>query len=138
MGRDEIDDLVRHSQDHNERVGITGILVASGDLFFQLLEGPEAEVDHLYARICEDPRHCEVLLLSSEQGDFGRICPDWAMRKVDLGSEAAERTAPVRTLLRMAYSQRQLLDEAISALESFTWRGFIDAEVEALSEAPKP
>jgi hypothetical protein len=126
MDRQAIDELARQARESNERQGITGILVAAGDLFFQIIEGPDA-------RISRDPRHQQVLLLSSEQGDFDRLCPDWAMRKVDLSLESAERAAPIRTLLRMAFVQRQLLDEAVTALEAFTWRGFIDAEVDALA-----
>ncbi len=133
MDRQAIDELARQSRESNERQGVTGILVAAGDLFFQVIEGPDDKIDALYARISRDPRHQQVLLLSSEQGDFDRLCPDWAMRKVDLSLESAERAAPIRTLLRMAFVQRQLLDEAVTALEAFTWRGFIDAEVEALA-----
>lgn len=133
MDQESISALVRVSRANNERDGITGILVAAGDLFFQVIEGPDDKVDALYARISVDPRHRQVLLLSSEQGDFSRICPDWAMRKVDLTSAAVDRAEPARVLLRMAYVQRQLADEAVAALESFTWRAFIDAEMEALS-----
>jgi Sensors of blue-light using FAD len=132
MQRDDIEELARKAQEHNEREHITGILVAEGNLFFQLIEGPDAKIDALFERIAADPRHSEMMVLSTEQGDFGRICPDWAMRKVDLGMESRERAAPVRTLLHLAYSQQKLVNEAVGALESFTWRGFIDAEMEAL------
>jgi hypothetical protein len=133
MDHESIDAIVRESSSNNDRDGITGILVAAGDLFFQIIEGPEDKVDALFARISVDPRHRQVLMLSSEQGEFGRLCPDWAMRKVDLTSTAVDRAEPARVLLRMAYVQRQLADEAVAALEAFTWRAFIDAEVEALS-----
>lgn len=133
MDHEAIDDLVQEARANNERDEITGILVAAGDLFFQIIEGPDDKVDALFARISVDSRHYQVLLLSSEQGEFGRLCPDWAMQKVDLTSAAIERAEPARALLRMAYGQRQLVDEAVAALESFTWRAFIDAEMEALS-----
>lgn len=134
MDHHAIEALARESRANNDRDGITGILVAAGDLFFQIIEGPDDKVDALFARIAVDSRHRQVLLLSSEQGEFGRLCPDWAMRKVDLTSGASERVEPARVLLRMAYAQRQLVDEAVAALESFTWRAFIDAEMEALSK----
>jgi adenylate cyclase len=133
MDREAIQSLALQAQQHNERAGVTGILVATGDLFFQIIEGPDDEIDRVFERINKDPRHSRVLVLSVEQGDFSRLCPDWAMRKVDLSRDTAERAAPIRAMLHIAYAQRQLLDEAVTALEAFTWRGFIDAEVEALS-----
>ena len=116
MQKAEIDELVRKAQEHNEREDITGILVATGDLFFQIIEGPDAKIDALFERIAADPRHSEVMVLSTEQGDFSRICPDWAMRKVDLSMESRERAAPIRMLLRLAYSQQKLVNEAVGAL----------------------
>lgn len=133
MTASDLEALASQAQEHNARDGITGILVASGDLFFQLIEGPDDKIDALFGRISTDKRHKEVLLLSSEQGDFDRLCPDWAMRSVDLSRESAERAAPIRALLRVAFAQRRLLEESVAALESFTWRGFIDAEMKALA-----
>lgn len=132
MQEADIEELVRAAQKHNEREDITGILVATGDLFFQIIEGPDAKIDALFGRIAADPRHREVVILSTEQGDFRRMCPDWAMRKVDLSTESRDRAEPIRTLLHLAYSQQKLVAKAVEALESFTWRGFIDAEMEAL------
>ena len=80
----DIDEIISASHRNNPRRHITGMLIASGDLFYQLLEGPRDEVDALYARISQDPRHEQILLIESETGDFERICPDWAMQKVDL------------------------------------------------------
>jgi adenylate cyclase len=134
MDRASIDELVVQAQTHNEQKGITGILVATGDVFFQIIEGPDHEVEALYARICKDPRHKELMMLSVEQGDLDPLCPDWAMRKVDLSRESVERLEPIRMLLKTAHTQRRLADEAVATLEAFTWRGFIDAELEALTE----
>lgn len=132
-----IDAIVREAQEHNARDGITGILIATGTLFFQIIEGRDDKIDALFSRIAADPRHRHVMVLSTEQGEFARLCPDWAMRKVDLSAASSERNAPARALLEIAYAQRQLADQAVAALEAFTWRGFIDAELEALHEEDK-
>ena len=44
----------------NRRDGITGALICRRDIYFQLLEGPEASVKEVYERIKRDDRHLEV------------------------------------------------------------------------------
>ncbi len=63
----------------NERDGITGALICRGDLFLQLLEGPEELVDAAYQRIERDRRHLDVRLLS-RRPVTERLFPGWAMR----------------------------------------------------------
>ena len=63
----------------NERDGITGALICRGDLYLQLLEGPEDMVDAAYRRIERDRRHLDVKLLS-RRNVTERLFPGWAMR----------------------------------------------------------
>ena len=63
----------------NERDGITGALICRGDLYLQLLEGPEEKVDATYQGIKRDRRHVEVKLLS-RRNVTERLFPGWAMR----------------------------------------------------------
>jgi len=55
--------LLRRARDFNAGRGIGGMLLFHDGLFMQVLEGPAAAVDALYARIAADVRHCEVRLL---------------------------------------------------------------------------
>jgi hypothetical protein len=126
----EIDQIVDTSQENNRSRHITGMLVASGDLFYQLLEGPKDEIDLLYARISKDPRHEQILLLESEVGHFERICPDWAMQKVDLSLKSTAETAPISALLEMICVQRQMADKALKTLDEYTWEGLISTQLE--------
>jgi hypothetical protein len=126
----DIDQIVETSQKNNPRRKITGMLVASGDLFYQLLEGPKSEVDSLYARISTDPRHEQILLLESEVGDFDRICPDWAMQKVDLTLKSTAETAPISALLEMICVQRQMANKALKTLDEYTWEGLLSTQME--------
>ncbi len=65
----------------NARDGITGALICRDDLFLQLLEGPEAEVEAAYGRICADDRHLEVRkLMRRTIPDDARMFGAWAMR----------------------------------------------------------
>jgi hypothetical protein len=63
----------------NERDGITGALICRGDLFLQLLEGPQDKVEAAYQRIAKDHRHLEIKLLS-QRTVSERLFPAWAMR----------------------------------------------------------
>jgi hypothetical protein len=58
--------------------GVTGALVCRHDVFLQLLEGPEAEVQATYARIAQDDRHVDVRQLVSRPISE-RIFGNWKM-----------------------------------------------------------
>lgn len=64
---------------NNMRDDITGALICRGDLYLQLIEGPEAAVAALYAKITRDDRHVEVTELLRHT-ITERLFPDWAMR----------------------------------------------------------
>lgn len=63
----------------NERDDITGALIARGDLYLQLLEGPKEKLLAAYHRIIDDDRHVEVTPLLQRQVE-ARMFPGWAMR----------------------------------------------------------
>jgi hypothetical protein len=89
------DDRVRH-----ERVGITGVLVAGGGQFLQLLEGELEDVAGRFDAIRQDAtRHRKVQRL---QFAFAaeRLFPAWWMGLVDVdrAGPAAERTRLVEAL----------------------------------------
>jgi hypothetical protein len=126
----DIDQIVETSQRNNPSRNITGMLLASGDLFYQLLEGPRDQIDMLYDRISKDPRHEQVIILESEIGNFGRICPDWAMQKIDLSLKSTAETAPISALLEMICVQRQMAKKALKTLDQYTWEGLISTQLE--------
>ena len=131
LSSQDIETIIETSQKNNPSRQITGMLMATGDLFYQLLEGPRNEIDALYARISKDPRHEQILLLESETGDFDRICPDWAMQKVDLSLKSAAETAPISALLEMICVQREMAQKALNTLDEYTWEGLISTELES-------
>jgi len=51
LSAEELDELARISDENNRRDSLTGVLVASGRVFFQLLEGPDGAVDACFERI---------------------------------------------------------------------------------------
>ncbi|MCF7983321.1 MAG: BLUF domain-containing protein [Thiohalocapsa sp.] len=83
MPNDELGELVRQSAENNRALGITGLLLLSGNDFLQVLEGPSDAVNTLFNRIIRDPRHHDVSLIAFEQ--IGPVYFDeWDMHLVDL------------------------------------------------------
>ncbi len=62
----------------NVTADITGFLVCAHRWFAQVVEGPEAAIGTLYARLQSDPRHHSVRLIEHSPIARRRF-PDWAM-----------------------------------------------------------
>ncbi|WP_036302218.1 BLUF domain-containing protein [Methylotenera sp. L2L1] len=99
-----IADILGKSQKNNDEAGITGILVYGGQLFMQVLEGPELAVLKLYVTICEDARNSLNKIIYISYTDK-RMFGDWSMgiiqcdpiayQKIfDLNSRATETIEP--------------------------------------------
>lgn len=86
VGRNEVDRIVAHSAEANDRRGITGLLALDEDRVCQVLEGPGQEIEKLFETIRGDRRHRDVVMLDCREVDtphFGR----WGMarrRMVDI------------------------------------------------------
>ncbi|MFD1470449.1 BLUF domain-containing protein [Hymenobacter caeli] len=69
----QLQELLHRARDYNARHQITGLLLYSDGRFVQVLEGPEAQLRALYARIQLDPRHAQVLTLGHGPGPRRRF-----------------------------------------------------------------
>ncbi len=78
-----VDSILAQSRAHNPRLGITGVLCHSQDLFLQVLEGGRDEVCELYNTIVRDDRHDHVRILSYEEIAERRF-GNWTMGHVDV------------------------------------------------------
>lgn len=100
-----LDDILAQSRRNNARLGITGLLCATPDVFVQVIEGGRDEVSTLLSAILRDPRHRDVRLLSYEEiaeRQFG----NWTMGQVDLSS--------VNPALLLKYAARPRLDPFVT------------------------
>ena len=70
--------ILESSRSHNARAGITGVLCGSARHFIQVLEGPENNLIQLYARIIDDPRHYDCVLIGIAPV-VERMFQQWAM-----------------------------------------------------------
>lgn len=62
----------------NQRMGVTGLLVAGSNRYLQVIEGPSPAVECLYDSIRKDRRHCAVAMFAKrkiETRSFGA----WSM-----------------------------------------------------------
>ncbi len=80
-------DILRGARPFNGMNGVTGLLLATGDRFMQVLEGPEDSVEVAMDRIRADSRHRDVEVLTDGPTD-ARAFPDWSMAYRDEGHPA--------------------------------------------------
>lgn len=75
---DALLDILVTARRFNAEARISGLLLVGNGRILQFLEGPEATVRDLYARIERDPRHEDVVVLATDPS-ADREFPDWAM-----------------------------------------------------------
>jgi hypothetical protein len=95
------DSILEQSRARNPKLGITGILCFSENLFIQVLEGGRDEVCELYNTIVRDGRHQHVRILSFEEIRERRF-GSWTMGQVNL--------AKVNPALLLKYGERAELN----------------------------
>ena len=78
----EVGRIVEAAQRHNLARGITGVLVFGNGVFFQLIEGPAAQIQKLIATLHCDPRHYDVVSLDWSEERRERLYPNWEMERV--------------------------------------------------------
>jgi hypothetical protein len=93
--------ILEQSRAHNPKLGITGVLCYSDDVFIQVLEGGRDEVCDLYNTIVRDERHQSVRILSFEEIRERRF-GNWTMGQVNL--------AKVNPSLLLKYGERAELN----------------------------
>lgn len=126
LTRDEIDQLATDAAERNRSLGVTGMLLSSGGIFYQVLEGPIDAVDGLFQKIAVDPRHKDVLVLSVQEEVEDRQFPSWAMKKINLDEEALSRLEPIKALLDAIVVQRESMQRLMRVLSRSVWQELMD------------
>lgn len=113
----------------NAEKDITGLLVLSGNVFVQVLEGSAEQLTTLFGQIMQDKRHHHVNLITF-QAVMERCFDDWTMRLVDIYDLPGEK----RTLMQSKYGQHRddlLLPTEVHELHAF----MLDARYVCLSSS---
>ncbi len=71
--------LMYRAREHNAHAGISGVLLYSGEVFVQCLEGDRETVEALMRRIEVDPRHGDIVRLYACEVDCERHFRNWSM-----------------------------------------------------------
>lgn len=119
MTAQDLKEVERVSEANNRERGLTGVLLASAGLFFQVVEGPKESVEALWAALQRDTRHRDLLLLlGAEEGEsLTREFPGWHMRAVDLDAKEDARLEPLRAILQVVLRQAQGIYDLTAVLE---------------------
>ncbi len=75
---DELLEMLFEFRKFNGEHDISGLLIYHRNCFMQVIEGPDAHIHRLYAKICHDTRHNLVMTLLSRPINT-REFPDWSM-----------------------------------------------------------
>jgi len=113
----ELEKLGESSAENNEKLGVTGVLMTSGGIFFQILEGTEEAVDQVYSAISADSRHTDLVVLELELNVAGRHYPDWSMKTIDLDASAHIRLLPLKVMMETVFEQQLLIDKMLWAID---------------------
>ena len=104
---DDIRDILGAANNNNMTNSITGLLLYSGSSFLQVLEGEGAAVRETMARIKQDKRHKDIVVMTHEPIK-NRSFSDWSM---------AFREIDADTLTRL-YNQLEWHDEQAARQKS--------------------
>ncbi len=85
---------------NNQRDHITGALIANARLNIQYLEGPQAAVRALWAKIQRDPRHHSIVQLYELELKAPRLFPQWSLLRGQASKQ--EMLAMVRSAYLLA------------------------------------
>lgn len=111
LSAEEIEAIGEISSKNNQRQNITGVLLCSQGIFFQILEGEEGIIDRLYGKILRDNRHDDILCLNAERDIQERLFPDWSMRAINLDENTDIIIKPIKALLQTLNNSYRILEK---------------------------
>jgi hypothetical protein len=126
MNPSELGAILEHARTNNARLSVSGILLYERGSFIQVLEGDEATVTALFAKIAADPRHDRVHVLTRrtiERASFAR----WSMGFVSLDQQVM-RDFPLRHALSSngsLHDQSSAVIEILDAFRSGRFRSYV-------------
>ena len=129
MSDDELEELASQAAKKNAENDITGVLLAKGGVFFQIIEGPEENIDRLFTNILKDPRHKKIITLGIQVGDLKRLFPNWHMKEINLDTTTSERLQPVRAIIDAVHAQSAIIETLTEALAASAWAELLDLTI---------
>ncbi|AVR95069.1 BLUF domain-containing protein [Pseudoduganella armeniaca] len=121
MSKEALLDLLTQAKANNARIDVTGSLFYNGGWFMQVLEGPEATLQKLVAKIEKDPRHQDFRLLYNEPAEF-RTFVRWSMNMTNLEERQTDKYEELVDVIEAAKTGRRIgsLSPAVTLLRLFS------------------
>lgn len=110
LSGEEIDQIGITSSKNNVLIEVTGLLVYFEQLFFQIIEGDDQEVDRLFLKIGKDSRHSDVIRLKTEHEINERLFPTWFMKTINLDNNVDELVRPIKILLQNVVDSHSIIE----------------------------
>lgn len=89
LGSEEVFSIIQTSSRRNPEREVTGFLILRAGKFFQLVEGPSAQLDRLLSDLEADDRHHSLVVIE-RRPISARSFPHWLMKRVRPGYDLAE------------------------------------------------
>ena len=124
----EIAKILEISRQNNARDEVTGLLIYHNQLFFQVLEGPQPQVQMCFDRINKDRRHGNPAIVWEDQA-VQRAFPEWSMgyaKPEDLGEDSGAATVSLAKLFERPAEEKD--DAIIMSLVKTILSDFRDIE----------
>lgn len=87
--RGDVRAILGAARRRNARMGVTGLLLHTGTVFLQVLEGPQRAVQEIFGIVMADPRHHTIAVIEMTFPER-RCFPDWAMGYLGAVSDPQE------------------------------------------------
>ena len=99
--------LLQEARANNQQRAITGILLYGDRQFLQLIEGEQAEVTRLYAKLTQDPRHSGVIKLADKPITH-RSFAEWSMAFHPVSAEQLAQLTGYLSLEQVSFAATSL------------------------------
>lgn len=112
----ELVELLKKARARNAAINVTGMLLYNDGNFIQALEGEEAAVRQLYARISADPRHrgTEVVI---DEVIPERTFAEWSMGFRDLSDAQTQALPGFSQIMNRPFQFKNLKNDTTGCLE---------------------
>jgi adenylate cyclase len=110
LSNKEIESIGIISSQNNKRRNVTGTLVFFEKMFFQIIEGDDNEVDRLFEKIGNDPRHSDIIRLKTEDDINDRLFPNWYMKTINLDNNVDDLLRPIKILLQTVIETHSMVE----------------------------
>lgn len=111
MAVPDLEELGQKAFANNQQLDITGALVYFAGIFFQIIEGREDKIDKLFAKICQDPRHRDILILKTEVNAVQRHFPEWSMKIINLDRNSDDLLRTVKIMLQTIIDSHGIIEQ---------------------------